>query len=131
MKKKIKLFVSALLVLLMFTSGISVHATVWDYTAYSGQTSSGSQIVNSYPGTPEACTLYGSVTVVGSDGTWTSFLAGEHRYNCTAWCSFGRNGSYNNMMSKKVFSDEKKYYFQESSGFFTSVTYGTTRTSDY
>lgn len=130
MKKKIKLFVSALLVLLMFTSGISANATTWDYTAYSGQTASGSQIVNSYPGTPEACTLYGSVTVVGSDGTWTSFLAGEYRYQCPAWCSFGRNGSTTNMMPKKTFKDDG-YYFQESSGFFTSVTYGTTRTADY
>ena len=60
--------------MIIVSSGIKASATYWDYTANSGETASGTQIVNSYPGTPEACYLYGSVSVVGSDGTWTSWL---------------------------------------------------------
>ncbi|MCR5205581.1 MAG: hypothetical protein K6E47_11040 [Lachnospiraceae bacterium] len=130
MKKKIKFLVSSVLVMLVAFGGTLVSAHDWDYTSFSG-TSSGSQIVNAAPGTPEACTLYGSVTVVGNDATWTSFLAGSYRDQCSASCSFGKNGSYNDIMGKKVFKIQNCYYYQETSGFFTTVNYATTRTSDY
>lgn len=129
--KKIKLLVSIVFIMIIVSSGIKASANYWDYTANSGETASGTQIVNSYPGTPEACYLYGSVSVVGSDGTWTSWLSGDYRYVCPAWCSFGRNGSQTNIMGKKVFKDEGCYYYQESNWFFLSVSYGTTRIGDY
>ena len=50
---------------------------------------------------------------------------------CSASCFFGYNGGYTNMMPKKVFKNENCYYYQDSSGFFTTVYSGTTRTSDY
>ena len=130
MKNKIKFFVSIVLVMIVAFSGTLVSAQNWDYTSPTG-VSSGTQVVNAPSGTPEACYLYGGVSVVGNAGTWTSWLSGEYRYVCSASCSFGYNGGYTNMMPKKVFKNENCYYYQDSSGFFTAVYSGTTRTSDY
>jgi hypothetical protein len=87
MKNKVKLLASMVLVMIVAFSATLVSAQDWEYATSSG-TSSGTNVVNAPEGTPEACYLYGSVTVVGSAATWTSFLSGEYRYLCTAACSF-------------------------------------------
>ena len=130
MKNKIKFFVSIVLVMIVAFSGTLVSAEDWEYTTSSG-TASGTNVVNAPEGTPEACYLYGSVTVVGNDATWTSFLSGEYRYVCTAKCSFGRNGEVDNMMPLKCFKNENCYYYQRTSGFFTTVNSATTKTYEY
>lgn len=130
MKNQIKFFVSIVLVMIVAFSGTLVSAQDWEYATSSG-TDSGTNVVNAPEGTPEACYLYGSVTVVGSAATWTSFLSGEYRYLCTAACSFGKNGSDANVMPKTVFKNAGCYYYRESTEWYESVNSATTKTYEY
>ena len=127
--RKIKLFVClAICVSLIFGSAV-VNTNAGEYTAYSGETSSGTEPINSQSPTPETCYLFGCVSVVGTAATWSAQLTGTYNYLCySAWTSFGKNGSTTDIMSVKNFVNQNCYYYTESSHIWQIVTQGTTCT---
>lgn len=119
MRKKMKLFVIVLFVFVVCVNSTSIYAK-WDYYVDSNATDSGTNVINSYPGTPEACYLFGAVSLTGTSAAWLARLTGAYAYKCEdAFASFGKNGSDTNIMSKTYFVAEDEYVFEDSSWLFS------------